>query len=533
MSSSSKKFDHIELITIYEVSKILCSSLSLDKTLNQVLEVIASHLNMHRGMISLSEAPGVLNTISSIGLSREEMQRGVFKIGEGITGKIFQHGLPIVIPDIADEPLFLNKTGAYQHLETKKNAFLGVPIKVGTQCIGVLSFQFERLPVFEAFQPTLRLLTMVARLIGQTVLLCKNVTQERQQLLLEKSLLQKELSKKYSLNNVIGQSKKMQDVFAEVHMAAPGNNTILLRGESGTGKEVIARAIHFLSARKDAPFIKTNCAALSENLLESELFGHEKGAFTGALQQRTGRFEQANGGTLFLDEIGDISPAFQVKLLRVLQEREFERVGGNTSIKVDVRLIFATNRNLEADVAQGQFRADLYFRINVISIHLPPLRERREDIPLLIQNILHRYNQENHLKVSITPEALQVLMHCNWPGNVRELENCVARFCTLSHNGLIHDYDIPCQTNNCLSASLWKHKQQNSIALIPITDFAKPISETSYPSKSLTIHSERERVINAMEQSGWVQAKAARALNLTPRQIGYALKKYNIAIKKL
>jgi Nif-specific regulatory protein len=324
----------------------------------------------------------------------------------------------------------------------------------------------------------------------------------------------------------------MQDVFSEVHMAAPGNNTILLRGESGTGKEVIARAIHLLSSRKEAPFIKTNCAALSENLLESELFGHEKGAFTGALHQRTGRFEQANGGTLFLDEIGDISPAFQVKLLRVLQEREFERVGGNSTIKVDVRIICATNRNLEEDVRQGRFRADLYFRINVISIQLPALRERREDIPLLIHNALREYNQQHNLNINITAEALQVLINCDWPGNVRELENCVARFCTLSHNGLIHNYDIPCQTNNCLSASLWKHKQQNSIALIPVTDFAKPISDASFPDKSFAVHSERERLIDAMEKSGWVQAKAARVLNITQRQIGYAIKKYNIELKR-
>lgn len=220
--------------------------------------------------------------------------------------------------------------------------------------------------------------------------------------------------------------------------------------------------------------------------------------------------------------------------MRVLQEREFERVGGNNPIKVDVRLIFATNRNLEADVAQGQFRADLYFRINVISIHLPPLRERREDIPLLIQNILHRYNQENYLKVSITPEALQVLMHCNWPGNVRELENCVARFCTLSHSGVIHDYDIPCQTNNCLSALLWKHTQpKNSITAIPIKELSKQTPDAKHTDEESPLLNERERLIDAMEKSGWVQAKAARALHLTPRQMGYALKKYNIDIKKL
>jgi Nif-specific regulatory protein len=317
-------------------------------------------------------------------------------------------------------------------------------------------------------------------------------------------------------------------------MAAPGNSTVLLRGESGTGKEVIARAIHFLSARKDAPFIKVNCAALSENLLESELFGHEKGAFTGALQQRKGRFEQAHGGTLFLDEIGDISPGFQVKLLRVLQERELERVGGNTTIKVDVRLIFATNRNLEEAVSSGEFRSDLYFRINVISIFLPPLRERREDIPLLVENIMRRFNREHNTKIGMTPEALQVLINCHWPGNVRELENCVARFSTLSHGNIIQSTDIPCQTNNCLSSSLWKYQAQHKI--IPITPKPDSLRQPSAINTDNTNNqppTERERLLSAMEKSGWVQAKAARILNLTPRQIGYALKKYKLEIKKL
>lgn len=315
-------------------------------------------------------------------------------------------------------------------------------------------------------------------------------------------------------------------------MAAPGNNTILLRGESGTGKEVIARAIHYLSARKNAPFIKVNCAALTENLLESELFGHEKGAFTGALQQRKGRFEQAHGGTLFLDEIGEISPAFQVKLLRVLQEREFERVGGNTTIKVDVRLICATNRNLEVAVSQGEFRSDLYFRINVISIFLPPLRERREDIPLLIENILSRFNHENNTKIKMTPDALHVLTNCQWPGNVRELENCVARFSTLSHSDVIQRSDIPCQMNNCLSSSLSKYQHQHIIipinSTVDLQKQASAIDDNAYNQPA----TERERLMNAMEKSGWVQAKAARLLNLTPRQIGYALKKHHLEIKK-
>ncbi|WP_047550685.1 nif-specific transcriptional activator NifA [Methylotenera sp. G11] len=530
----SPGFNHIALITIYEISKILSTSLALDKTLRQTLNLIAAHLNMTRGMVCLIQASGQLATVASTGLTREEMQRGEFKMGEGITGKIFQHAIPAVIPDVANEPLFLNKTGAFRQLEGKSIAFLGVPIKVGTECIGVLSFQYEKGEVCKEFQPKLQLLIMAANLIGQTVRLNQKITTERHQLMQEKYRLQKDLANKYSLDGVIGQSKRMQEVFTDVHMAAPGNNTILLRGESGTGKEVIARSIHFLSPRKNKPFIKLNCAALTESLLESELFGHEKGAFTGALHHRKGRFEQAHGGTLFLDEIGDISPAFQVKLLRVLQEREFERVGGNDAIKIDVRLICATNRDLEQAVSSGGFRSDLYFRINVISIYLPPLRERQEDIPLLVENTLARFNKENNVKIEITPQALHILMNCQWPGNVRELENCVARFCTLSHSNLIQASDIPCQANNCPSSILWKHQPYPiTTAALHSTDPIQQHSITSNEVQNSLPVNERQRMINAMEKSGWVQAKAARSLNLTPRQMGYALKKYKIDIKKL
>ena len=380
---------------------------------------------------------------------------------------------------------------------------------------------------------------MVAGLIGQTIRLNQQITKDREQLIQEKSRLQKELGGKYSLENVVGQSKRMKEVFADVHMAAPGKSTILLRGESGTGKEVIARSIHFLSSRKNKPFIKVNCAALTESLLESELFGHEKGAFTGAIQERTGRFEQANGGTLFLDEIGDVSPTFQVKLLRVLQEREFERVGGNSTIKVDVRLICATNRNLEEAVNKGDFRSDLYFRINVISIHLPPLRERKDDIPLLVEKIISRFNRDNNAKIGITPEAMQVLSNCHWPGNVRELENCVERFATMSRSNLIREVDIPCQTNQCLSSTLWKYQPTGGVipiapvALAPL--FSSKLPEQDFPNNDDNeplSQTEREQLINAMEKSGWVQAKAARLLNLTPRQMGYALRKYNIEVKR-
>ncbi|MBU1265693.1 MAG: nif-specific transcriptional activator NifA [Gammaproteobacteria bacterium] len=532
----------MELTTIYEISKILSSSLDLNKTARDVLGVLSSHLKMRRGMVSLVQPSGDLHVVEATGMSAEAARRGRFRKGEGITGKILGTGMPMVVPDVAKEPLFLNRTESRSLAEGRVVAFIGVPIKVGRETVGVLSVDREMDGEPGNFETDVRFLAMVANLIGQTTRLHDRVAAEREELMQRQHRLQKELQGKYSLDNVIGHSKRMQDVFAEVHQAAPGKSTVLLRGESGTGKEVIARSVHYLSPRKGAPFVKVNCAALSETLLESELFGHEKGSFTGATQERKGRFEMAQGGTLFLDEIGEISPLFQTKLLRVLQEREFERVGGNKSIKVDVRLIAATNRNMEEDVAKGTFRADLYYRVNVVSIFLPPLRERREDIPPLIEHFLDKFNKDNDRKLSITPAAMAVMLKCNWPGNVRELENCIERTATMTRTSTIQDVDLPCQQNKCFSQVLQHYGEAQQV--IPI-ELAGHVSVAGSPLASgsdiaeanagtePTHMTERERLVWAMEQCGWVQAKAARLLNLTPRQIGYALSRYNIEVKRL
>ena len=530
----------IELAAIYEISKILSSSLDLNKTARGVLGVLSAHLKMKRGMVSLVQSSGELHVVEATGMSAEAAQRGRFRRGEGITGKVLETGVPIVVPDVSAEPLFLNRTRARSMAEGRGVAFIAVPIKVGRDTVGVLSIDRELDGEPVSFETDVRFLAMVANLIGQTTRLHENVAAEREELMRYQHRLQKELQGKYSLENVIGRSKRMQEVFAEVHQAAPGKSTVLLRGESGTGKEVIARSIHYLSPRKAAPFIKVNCAALSETLLESELFGHEKGSFTGATQERKGRFEMAQGGTLFLDELGEISPAFQTKLLRVLQEREFERVGGNKSIKVDVRLIAATNRNMEEDVAKGTFRADLYYRVNVVSIFLPPLRERREDIPLLIEHFLDKFSEENARRLAISPEAMEVMLKCNWPGNVRELENCVERTATMARSNVIQDVDLPCQKNKCFSQVLQHYgRVQQAIPVMPNAPVPSQLEAfgneggDAEAGADPALMGERERLVWAMEQCGWVQAKAARLLNMTPRQIGYALQKYNIEVKRL
>jgi Nif-specific regulatory protein len=529
-----------ELTTIYEISKLLSSSLDLHVTLSSTLNVLSSYLQMRRGMVSLLQESGELQVVAATGMSDAEIKRGRFLLGEGVTGRILKFGGPVVIPDVSKEPLFLHRTGARDHIsKSQVLSFVGVPIKVGRRPVGVLSIDRERSRQPANFEADVQFLTMVANLIGQSVRLYNNVAAERAQLIQEKHRLQKELHGRYSLENVIGQSKRMQEVFAEVHQAAPGRSTVLLRGESGTGKEVIARAIHALSPRQNGPFIKLNCAALSETLLESELFGHEKGSFTGATQERKGRFELAHGGTLFLDEIGDISPAFQTKLLRVLQEREFERVGGSKPIRVDVRLITATNKNLEEAVAKGEFRADLYYRINVVSVFLPLLRERREDIPLLVEHFLQKFNGDNRRKLTIAPGALQIMINCLWPGNVRELENCIERTATMTRGNIIQEVDLPCQQNKCFSLAIQSYEKGAKTIPIVLAAMAghaadrQPAPPCDVPADPGMQISERERLIWAMEQCGWVQAKAARMLKLTPRQMGYALKKYHIEMKRL
>ncbi|MFP4269156.1 MAG: nif-specific transcriptional activator NifA, partial [Alphaproteobacteria bacterium] len=346
---------------------------------------------------------------------------------------------------------------------------------------------------------------------------------------------------------IIGDSPEIQSVWQRIAKVAPTRATVLLRGESGTGKELFATAVHRLSTRRDKPLVRLNCAALSENLLESELFGHEKGAFTGAIERKKGRFELADGGTLFLDEIGEISPAFQVKLLRALQEGEFERVGGSRTIRVDVRLVTATNRDLEAAVVKGEFRADLYFRICVVPITLPPLRDRRSDIPPLAQAFLERFNRENGTRLAFTRRALEHLAGGVFPGNIRELENCVNRVATLAAGPVIDLADLACVGETCPSPLL----RQGEPAATPRAGLAEPAPPTapSLPTgttpsaepgpvavESSTVNDPsaraRQELIEAMEKSGWVQAKAARRLGLTPRQIAYALKKHGIDVVK-
>jgi len=545
----------LPLIGIYEISKVLGSTLDLDRALHDVLNILSSYLHMRHGAILLQEEDGLAVTAVA-GMSLKLVRSGSIPYPISAVAKVVATSIPLVVPDAADDELLAEYAEQAMNVDDEKISFFCVPIKTTGRPFGALSVErgwdgSARM----VFEHDLRFLTMVATLIAQTVSLHRKVSADRERLMEQNARLHKQMAEVHpapaasgGLQDVVGNSAAMARVFAQVQQAAPAKATVLLRGESGTGKELVARAVHILSPRSGKPFVKVNCAALSETLLESELFGHEKGAFTGATSERKGRFELATGGTLFLDEIGEISQNFQAKLLRVLQEGEFERVGGNKTLKVDVRLVAATNKDLEAAVQQGNFRADLYYRLNVVPIFLPPLRDRQGDIPLLALYFLKRFNEENARNLSFSDQALHVLQSCAFPGNVRELENCVTRAATMTRGDVIGDLDLACRRDSCLSSVLWNKRPVPVPVPVPTPPIpaAVPPPPIAAPFEALASEStsdaggddggrlvERERLIQAMERCGWVQAKAARLLGLTPRQIGYALKRHGIEVEKI
>lgn len=490
------------LSALLKVSKVLNSSFELEKNLTHAMHVLGDFLEMERGSVFLLEDnTKELQIVAAHGLTKDQKEKGKYKIGEGIVGRVLEKGYPMVVPNVDEEPLFLNKTGS--RLNRSGISFLCVPIKFKGECIGVLSvdriFKDKAITIDE----DIRVLEVIASIIAQYVTLWRHYKKSEE----EKEDLRLELIGKYSLPNIIGSSDKMKEVFEAVNRVANSKATVLLHGESGTGKELIAKAIHYMSPRAKKPFIKFNCASIPEGLLESELFGHEKGAFTSAITSRKGRFELAHEGTLLLDEIGDLPLSLQPKLLRAIQEKEFERVGGEKTIKVDVRLIAATSRNLEELVTRGLFREDLYYRLNVVPIFMPALRERKEDISLLTEYFLEKFNRENGKNVSISPDALRMLINYNWPGNVRELENTIERLVVMSDKSLIELSDLP--MNLRLSSPKGGVLMKSSLT-------------------SVVEDVERESIIQALKETGWVQAKAAKKLGITLRQISYKMKKYGI-----
>jgi Nif-specific regulatory protein len=500
-----------ELSMLFEISQILDSSLDLRTVVEPVLEVITRTLGMKFATITLlSRQTGEISIEAAYGLSASQQRRGRYKLGEGVTGRVIQSGRPAVVPRISEESLFLDRTQARRSLGSGDLSFVCVPIKLGREVIGALSADRSAADS-PSLQEDARILSIISSLIAQAVRLRQAAQEERERLLEENLRLQEDLKDRFRPSNIIGNSKAMQDVYRLVSQVSSSDTTVLLRGESGTGKELVAHAIHYGSRRAGKPFVKVNCAALPESVIESELFGHERGAFTGAVASRKGRFELAAGGTLFLDEIGDLSPSVQIKLLRVLQEKEFERVGGTATIKSDVRLITATNRNLEKLIEGEGFRQDLYYRLNVFPVHIPPLRERRTDILLLADYFAERYSRQNHKNVRrISTPAIDMLMAYHWPGNVRELENCVERAVLLSDDNVIHGHHLP-----------------------PTLQTAEASGTVVRGTLRATLERvERELIGEALKSSRGNMAGAAEALGITERIMGLRVRKYRIQPKR-
>ncbi|HDD44512.1 MAG TPA: nif-specific transcriptional activator NifA [Candidatus Desulfofervidus auxilii] len=497
-----------QIACLYEISQAL-SNLDLKNSLKKVLNILGNYMNIRRGAISIFDPQTAeIHIEVAYGLSAEARRRGRYRLGEGITGEVVATGRPIVVPIISQEPRFLNRTLSRSETEKKQTSFFCVPIKASEQVLGTLSID-KKFEGENTLEEDLKFLTVVAALVAQTVRNLLLFEAEKKRLEEENIKLKEKLQEKFkfSSNIIVGRSKVMEDVFRLIYQAAKSDATVLIRGESGTGKELVANAIHYNSTRASGPFIKINCAALPETLIESELFGHEKGAFSGAYTTKKGQFELADGGTIFLDEISELNLHLQAKLLRVLQEGEFYRVGGTKPIRVNIRIIAATNQNLEEAMKKNVFREDLYYRLNVFPIYLPPLRERRTDILLLAEHFLEEFNKKYNKQIRrISTPAIDLLVKYHWPGNVRELKNCIERAVIICDENVIRCYHLP-----------------------PTLQTAESTQTQKGNSLKLAVENlEREMIIEALKVTKGNCSQAAKRLDTTLRILNYKIKKYGI-----
>lgn len=500
----------LKLNVLSGICEIIANLPDLENTLLEVLRILSDTLSMKRATVTLLDRrTGMLFISASHGLSAEEMRRGVYRLDEGVTGRIFQTGKPYAVPDIRNEPLFLNKTKS-RALEKQHLTFIGVPITLRGVPIGVLNV--DRLfGDHVSSQEDIEFLQVVAVLIAQFV----SLNEQFHDLRAENASLRYKVSKGTDGPYIVGRSSAMQEVQRQIERVAPTRATVLIQGESGTGKTLIGRIIHDLSERKCFPFIKVNCASIPENLLESELFGYEKGAFTGAMGTKPGKFEEADNGSIFLDEVGELPLSLQAKLLRFIQEKEFERLGSNKTRRVNVRILAATNKDLEVLSSRGDFRPDLFYRLNVFPIHTPALRERKEDIEGLLIHFLRKVSREYNREIHFAIEALELLKDHDWPGNVREMENLIERLVILSEQDRIQPELIrPYLAPRPSTRSTENH--------------AAPLAAHVADKPTLLREMEKREVIAALRRNSWMQARAAKELGLTQRQMGYKIAKFEL-----
>jgi Nif-specific regulatory protein len=530
----------LELEALYEIGKLLSLSTDPNKAFTSALTVLSQVLGLENGTLSLFDpVTGDIFIEAAPQMRDEQRILGRLRPGEGIIGRIFATGMPAIVPDIGEEPLFLNRTGSWRNLREDPRALLGVPLRDGRAVLGVMTVDRRHADAPFSLDRDLRVLTAASHLAAARVRLMQLENTHRRNAMDVPPVAAEPLA----FPGILGGSARIREVTTLAARVARSRATVFIRGESGTGKELFAKAIHEASPRSERAFVALNCAAIPESLIESELFGHEKGAFTGAGALHAGRFEQADGGTLFLDEVGELSLAAQAKLLRAIQERQFERLGGRKTVTVDVRLVAATNRDIERMVRGGEFRLDLYHRLSVVAVVLPPLRERPEDIPVLADHFLRELAEENGRTLELLPEGLDVLTECRFTGNVRQLRNCLERAVVASEGRLLGRRDFPCAADGhaaCLLERLVDpviaapareppRLPERAAPAVP----ASPASRTAAPPLAVTPDGEREQVVAALERCGWVQAKAARLLGMTVRQLAYRVRKFGITLERL
>jgi Nif-specific regulatory protein len=494
------------LALLHEASALLDGASDSDTSMKPILEALSRHMDVECATLTvLNRRTSEILVHEAIGLSPDQRERARYRLGEGITGRVVQTGAPVVVPSISAEPDFLGRARPLKERPDRDTAFVCVPVRLGNETIGAVSAERPYGPD-ASFDEDIRILSILASLIAHVVRLGQ-FAEEEKALMKENKRLRMELADRYRPSNIVGNSREMEPVYEMIGQVAQSDATVLIRGESGTGKELIAQAVHYGSRRSGGEFVRVNCAALPEGLIESELFGHEKGAFSGAVHQREGRFELASGGTIFLDEIGELTTAIQLRLLRVLQEREFERVGSNKVMRTDVRVVAATNRPLEQDMEEGRFREDLYYRLNVFPIFVPPLRDRRTDIIQLADHFIEKYSRRHDRSiVRLSTPAIDLLMAYHWPGNVRELENAIERAVLLADGRVIHARLLP-----------------------PSLQMAKGEDPRSGPLNVQLAVLEKELIIDALKMNKGNRAAAGRQLGLTERIMGLRVEKYGLS----
>ena len=495
-----------KLTSLLDVSQALASPVNVKSAFHRVLELLERYHGTSRGVISLpaDEDGRRLRLHASIGIRSSHSD---LPLAATLAHQVFESGRPVVIPRASREPALPDHRA---RTDAEERTYVCVPLQQSKKSRGVLEVELP----FKSdrnYDRTAKFFGVIASMLAQAIKMQQLLAADRQRLVDENTRLRDELRERYDFSHILGNSGAMRQVCEQVVKVARTNTTVLIRGESGTGKELIAQAIHYNSLRARKSFVKVSCAALPDTLIESELFGYERGAFTGAEQRKKGRFELADGGTLLLDEIGDVPIATQVKLLRVLQEREFERLGGTDAVKIDVRLIAATNSDLEATVAKGTMRQDLLYRLNVFTIYVPPLRERKSDILLLADHFVEKLSTEQGKQVKrISTPAIDALVAYHWPGNVRELQNVIERAVLVSDGQVIHLHHLP-----------------------PTLQTAEGSDTAASQSLGSAVAGfERDMIEDALKMARGNRARAARLLQATRRVVNYKIKQYGIDYRR-